>query len=474
MLYHFADVLDQRLLQPSAQEQAQRSEALAATQGEIAGSANNWRDPAWQEATRQKLDALGAGVRILDPAGAEVFRAGPDVSGSRPPWQTATTRQVVVLAGSGGSPPSTMGTVELFVPPRDDYLSRAAAAFAVILALLFVRWQMGRYVVRPLEAMGVAARQIADGDLNFALPTSRVREVAQVRDAFLAMGEGLRDSLKQQAALEEERRFFVGAIAHDLRTPLFALRGFLVGLERGLATSPERAARYVLLSRQKADQLDRLVDDLFAFTKVEYLEQTLRRERLALGPLMARVVDGLSPRARAKGVAVTVAGPDDGPTLRGDAHLLERAVENLLDNALRYTPAGGEIAVRWLAEEDRATFTVTDTGPGIAAEDIPHLFDPLYRGEASRNRETGGVGPRPRHCPAYPPRTRWRSACREPHRRGRRGGIHRLAPATVTPKPLPHGEGGANNEPPRRQGRQESGRERISFFPLGVLAIRIA
>ncbi|MHB8647403.1 MAG: sensor histidine kinase, partial [Thermomicrobiales bacterium] len=263
---------------------------------------------------------------------------------------------------------------------------------ALALALLNAGWQMRRSVVKPLEAMGRAARRIAGGNLDFALPESRVKEIAAVRAAFQAMGDGLREAIGRQAALEEERRFFIGAIAHDLRTPLFTLRGSLVGLEQGLATSPEKAARYVAVCRQKADQLDRLVGDLFAYTRAEYLEQTLRRERLELGPLLEQAVDDLRLRARAKGVTVTSDGPDDGSALAGDAHLVGRAVENLLDNALRHTPTDGTIAVRWQTEADRVTFTVADTGPGIAARDLPHLFDPLYRGEASRNRETGGVG----------------------------------------------------------------------------------
>ena len=134
------------------------------------------------------------------------------------------------------------------------------------------------------------------------------------------------------------------------------------------------------------------MDDLFAYTKAEYLEQTLRRERLDFGPLIARVMEGFVPRARAKGIALSAEGPDDAPPVAGDAHLLERALENLLDNALRHTPRGGAVTVRWRAESARVTFTVADTGPGIAAHDLPHLFDPLYRGEASRNRETGGAG----------------------------------------------------------------------------------
>jgi signal transduction histidine kinase len=263
---------------------------------------------------------------------------------------------------------------------------------SVIVALIFVQWQMSKYVVRPLEAMSAAARRIAGGNLDFELPASRVREVADVREAFEAMGEGLRGSIERQAQLEEERRFFIGAIAHDLRTPLFSLRGYLEGLQQGIASSPEKASHYIEVCRQKADQLDRLVSDLFAFTKVEYLTPTLRTGPLELGALLRRAVEGAGARARHKGVTLKIDGAAEECQVPGDEHLLERAVENLLDNALRHTPEGGAINVSWRCEEGRVVFSVADTGPGIPQSDIPHLFDPLFRGETSRNRGTGGAG----------------------------------------------------------------------------------
>jgi signal transduction histidine kinase len=277
----------------------------------------------------------------------------------------------------------------LFIPAGNSVVIEV---LALALAVIFVRWQMGRYVVKPLEALSAAARRIAGNNLDFALPQSRVREVADVCDAFEAMGTGLRDALQRQAELEEERRFFIGAIAHDLRTPLFALRGYLEGLDQGLATSPEKAATYVAVCRQKADQLDRLVADLFAYTRAEYLEQSLQAEPLEMGVLLRRAVEGAQAQAEATGITLEVVDPREACRVVGDPHLLERAVENLLDNALRYTSAGGRIAVSWRPECDRVVFTIADSGPGIAPHDLPHLFEPLYRGESSRNRQTGGAG----------------------------------------------------------------------------------
>ncbi len=186
-------------------------------------------------------------------------------------------------------------------------------------------------------------------------------------------------------------------LIHDLRTPLFALRGYLDGLAQGLADTPEKAARSVGIAREKAATLERLIADLFEYTRLEYLEQPPRREPLQVDALLRRLVDGLQPQATAKGVTLLLTASADatgpgGAAVAGDPHLLTRAVENLLDNAQRHTPVGGRIEVAWRAEPARVAFTVADTGPGIALHDLPHLFTPPYRGEESRNRRTRGRG----------------------------------------------------------------------------------
>lgn len=258
-------------------------------------------------------------------------------------------------------------------------------------ALGGLAWFVGPAVLRPLAAMGEAARTIAAGNLDVSLRASRVREVAEVSAAFAAMGAALRASIEREAELEQERRLFIGAIAHDLRTPLFALRGFLQGLEHGIAATPERAARYVAICQDKAAALDRLIADLFAYARAEHLQDVPHRETFDLGALLAKTADSVRPLAETKGIDLELSGPDPC-TIGGDPHLLARAIDNLLDNALRHTPPGGRIAVAWRDEGARAVFSVADTGPGIAPQDLPHLFTPLFRAETSRNRHTGGAG----------------------------------------------------------------------------------
>lgn len=157
-----------------------------------------------------------------------------------------------------------------------------------------------------------------------------------------------------------------------------------------------------------------------------------------MGALLQRLADSLRPRAEANGVTVTIETPAEPCLVDGDSHLLTRAAENLLDNALRYTPGGGSVRVECRNLADRVEFSVSDTGPGIPPHELPNLFAPLYRGETSRSRRTGGVGVGTDHRPAHPAGPR-RGPDRRQQRRGRRR-VYRPPAQTrglAGPRPLP-------------------------------------
>ncbi len=307
------------------------------------GSAH-WSSPAWQAATRRSLHPAGVDF-VLVESGHTIYRSTPDPFRGSAANNQRTVQEIVIPGsprrfayiygqgwGWGGGGP---GGAFWLVP--------VAGLTALLLTLAGIGWFLRRTLIAPLAATSRAAGQVAAGDLDIALPTSRVREVAELNAAFLAMSAELRASLLRQAATEEERRLFVSAIAHDLRTPLFSLRGYLEGLEEGIAATPEKVAEYVRISREKADVLERLIADLFAYARIEYLEQTLRRTPLELDEVLQRVVEGRGRDAAVKGVKLDLTGGPRSCVVEGDAQLLERAIENVLDNALRHTPAGGTI-----------------------------------------------------------------------------------------------------------------------------------
>ncbi|RKN84375.1 sensor histidine kinase [Paenibacillus ginsengarvi] len=345
---------------------------------------SRWADPGWQASLQSFAEPAHIGIALLD-------RSGQDV------WHTTSAgqkenaiRQLDVFEQG-----ELRGQALFYAAQRGSSFAAVSAVIVAIMAILFIGWQMGRFVVKPLEAMSVAARRIAGGDLDFHLPDSSVREVATVRSAFHVMGSGLRESLTRQSELEEERRFMIGSIAHDLRTPLFALRGYLSRLEQGRANgNPEKTARYLSVCCQKADLLERLISDLFAYAKLESMEQSLRPEPVEAGRLFAELADQYRPVAKEKVIELRYEENIHAAevTFAGDTHLLHRALGNLLDNAVRHTPPGGHIDLGWRAYGDRLEFIIEDSGPGIPEAEQQLVFEPFYRGEPSRHAAYGGAG----------------------------------------------------------------------------------
>ncbi len=370
-------------------QQRAESTILTAARRAVGSDAAHWTDPAWQSGARRRLARLGVDALLVTADGRQLF-----ATTTMPLPRRATGWQV--WDGVKVGLPRGGGTAAFFVRvvPPGTILTGALAGglLALLPTLAGAGWFLGHTVVRPLTAMSRAARGVRDGHLDVMMPASRVQEVAEVASALEALVAGLGEAAQRQAALEQERRLFIGAVAHDLRTPVFTLRAYLGGLRDGLATTPEKTERYLDVCQAKVEALERLIADLFAFTRVEYLDQQPRREPLELGILLRQAVDDLQPRAEAKGITLALDAPPTPCPLCGDGDLLARAVANLLDNALRYTPAGGEVRVSWGVSGDRLVFRVTDTGPGLAPHDVPHLCTQLYRGEPSRNRQTGGAG----------------------------------------------------------------------------------
>ncbi|MFT4037349.1 MAG: HAMP domain-containing sensor histidine kinase [Thermomicrobiales bacterium] len=369
-----------------------RDAETIALQAEITNAHAVWADPAWQQMLRQTLQAEEVGVVLMTADGGVPFSYTPF------PADEATSAVVsVATAGDDRAILLTARSANRPEPPdlpwyaTDTWrlpLAQMAALLAIVAAIALFLYQA---FLRPLSRLMGAMQRIEAGDLDTTLPRSRVTEVDQVTQAFGSMAAALRQALERQTALEQERRMTISAVAHDLRTPLFSLRGYLEGLAAGLADTPEKAARYVQVCRDKADALERLVADLFLYTRTEYLEQPPQVEPLDLAELLERLSEGLAPQAAAKGVELRLRANAPAPVL-GDPVLLARALENLLDNAIRHTPTGGVVEIACWQDDGEVRFSIHDSGSGIAVADLPHIFKPLYRGEASRSRQHGGSG----------------------------------------------------------------------------------
>ncbi len=346
--------------------------------------APNWTDKSWQQTLQHRLLVLNTDVILYDQAGQVIYQ-----NSSYPHFSPPFEKVLIV------NHTHILGTAAIYQCTLFTFIMLLASFIALFILLLTLTWLVvfiAVTILKPLSTLSKAAHQVAHNNLDFAFPTSRFREIAEVFQSFTLMSEALHNSLLRQAEVEQERRLFISAIAHDLRTPLFSLRGHLEGLAAGLATTPEKASKYIEVCQSRASILERLVSDLFAYTQLEFLEQVPRQEPVEIGELIQHTLESLEPQAKMKHLKLVAHKPLGPCVVQADAHLLTRVFENLLDNALRYTPPEGTISVTWRAQQELMIFTIADTGPGIQPADLPRLFTPLYRSDPSRSRHTGGSG----------------------------------------------------------------------------------
>jgi signal transduction histidine kinase len=359
----------------------------------------DFKDSASVEAIARKLSALGVEAQ-LGPSIADA-KATVDADAVKTKLAFAAKPDLITPAAESGDLKRQLGRYRqttvadgnvagfLWIP-RESAATRWAIALgaglvALTAALAVVVVLLRRWVLRPLARLAADAERVAGGELDIEPLPTRAREVAQVGDALHGMAGGLRDALRSSAAAERERRFMVTAIAHDLRTPLFTLRGSLEALERGVGDE-----RYLDRAQAKAAHLDRMVSDLFTFSRLEYAREALGLDEVDLGALARRAVEDVEPLAAAHGCALETRGAEGALPVRGDDDALLRVLTNLLDNAIRHGRR------RVVVEAGRVNGTVhvavADDGPGFAPDDLPHLFEPLFRSDRARAAATGGSG----------------------------------------------------------------------------------
>ncbi len=192
--------------------------------------------------------------------------------------------------------------------------------------------------------------------------------------------------------LESLRRDFVANASHELRTPIAAVRSATETLRSGALHDPDVAARFVDIIERNAQRLQSLLEDMLELSKLESNEFKLKRERVELGSVVPIVLALFRERAEKKAVRLSAELSRAASAVEGDARALEHVLSNLVDNAVKYCPAGTRVVVSASLQGDRIHLVVSDTGPGIAAEHVPRVFERFYRVDAGRSRELGGTG----------------------------------------------------------------------------------
>ncbi len=305
------------------------------------------------------------------------------------------------------------GIVQLSVPMaplytemRHTWASLVGAGGMVLVATALVSLLLARQVAGPIRNLTVVTEAMAAGELDQQVKPTGPAEIERLGRAFNRMAGRVREMLARQQA-------FVANAAHELRSPLTSLQLRIDMLQRHSQEYPELAQHYLSQMEGEIERLRRLVDHLLTLSRLDEGELP-PQSPLDLAPLLYEVADEMHPLAQMAGLRLWIDVPPHLPTVMANADSMHTMVRNLLDNAIKYTPAGGEVVLRAMTEglrhdeRDRRSLIfrrsppkqaglavviqVTDTGSGIPAEHLPHIFGRFYRVDKGRSRGQGGAG----------------------------------------------------------------------------------
>jgi signal transduction histidine kinase len=310
-------------------------------------------------------------------------------------WAGSLPRQlalVVVIAMAPVLAALVVVSLLMVVSGHAALLVAAIVVGAGVLAFLGARLIAGD-IIRDVATIRDGLRAVGGGDHTVRISTDARDELAELADAANAMIGDLRGQAWARDQSESARRNLVAAVSHDLRTPITSLRLLTEAVSDDIVAG-EMRGRYLARMRTHIDALSALIDDLFELSRLEAGDISWSLERVQLAELVGETVDAMRLEAEAKGVAVTASVPESLSLARANPEKIQRVLFNLIQNAIRHTPADGSVVVRAEPGDSGVEVEIVDDGEGIAAGEREHVFTAFYRGgdQAARGEAGAGLG----------------------------------------------------------------------------------
>jgi signal transduction histidine kinase len=280
----------------------------------------------------------------------------------------------------------------MFVSTEHDLnLLMALVIFSAVITAFF-SLSVASTVAGRIENIAGAVRLLAHGDYRTRLAPDGNDEVARLSGDVDLLAARLQAAEDQRVALDRERRELTNAISHDLRTPLASLRAMSEALSDGIVDEPAEVRRYHATMRREIERLSSMIDDLFELSQLDAGAFKLERRRICVQHIAAEVVDAMQAAARLAGVELSLQVDSSPPEIEVDGARVERALGNLVRNALDHTPRGGHVLVSVSTIDGHVDVRVADSGKGIDPSDLPHIWERFYRADTSRGRNGNGDG----------------------------------------------------------------------------------
>jgi signal transduction histidine kinase len=278
----------------------------------------------------------------------------------------------------------------MFISTHDLSLLAILLAYSIAIAAIY-SYLVSSTIGDSLRTLSEAARRMSAGDLSVRVPIAPERELAELGNAFNTMAARLEGAFLRQRELEEARQGLIAAVSHDLRTPLASLRVMVEAINDGVASDPVTVQRYIKAMERETVSLGRLIDDLFEMARLDAGQVQLRLQPNPISNIVQEALEAMGAQAARQGIALRSNVDHTVPPVLVDPDRIQRVLYNLIQNAIRHTPADGSVVVDAFDRGPDVQVNIRDTGEGIPPTDLPHVFDRFYRGDKARSRD-GAAG----------------------------------------------------------------------------------
>lgn len=277
-----------------------------------------------------------------------------------------------------------------------QFMTYSGIAIILILALtasILVLWIYGD-IISPVKKLQEAAKNVRDGNLDFELKPEKDDEMGQLMLIFEEMRSRLKDNAEEKLRNDKESKELISNISHDLKTPITAIKGYVEGIMDGVASSPEKLNKYIRTIYNKANDMDRLIDELTFYSKIDTNKIPYDFSKINVANYFKDCIDEVGLELEARGVELGYFNyVDEDVLVIADAEQMKRVINNIIGNSLKYMDKKhGIINIRILDVGDFVQIEIEDNGKGIGAKELPYIFDRFYRTDSSRNSSKGGSG----------------------------------------------------------------------------------